>query len=150
MKVGFTGTRFGCTPAQGGSLARWFRDNTVTEFHFGVCTGADMEATWHCRHHHTAADLQAHPPVDKKHLDMRGIAIADFIHPAKDYLVRNKDIVNATDVLVACPKGPDDGRGGTWHTIRYARRMKRHIFIIWPDGAVTEEGDSAENQVGRE
>jgi hypothetical protein len=52
MKVGFTGTRHGLTPAQGGALARTVRDTEgMTEFHQGCCVGADTEATGHVRHH---------------------------------------------------------------------------------------------------
>jgi outer membrane protein insertion porin family len=58
-------------------------------------------------------------------------------------LDRNRAIVDSCDVLIACPKGPEEQRSGTWATVRYARKQKKRIVIIWPDGEVTEEKGSA-------
>ena len=44
-----------------------------------------------------------------------------------------------TDMLVACPKGPEEVRSGTWSTVRFARKRGKRIVIIMPDGTVTEE-----------
>jgi hypothetical protein len=55
-------------------------------------------------------------------------------------LVRNRSVVEAAfgGLLIACPKGPEVWRSGTWATIRYARRRGCVPLIFWPDG--TREG----------
>jgi hypothetical protein len=65
---------------------------------------------------------------------------ADEIKPSKGYLARDVAMVEATDLLIACPKGPEQERGsGTWFTVRAARARGKMILIIWPDGRVTDE-----------
>src|SRR5262245_41796084 len=50
------------------------------------------------------------------------------------YLVRNRDIVEETDLLIAAPANAVEHlQSGTWCTVRYARRSGRHS-IIRPDG----------------
>lgn len=43
-------------------------------------------------------------------------------------LVRNRKMVDAADLVIACY----DGRktGGTWFTINYARRMKKDVVVV--------------------
>lgn len=69
-----------------------------------------------------------------------GIQASDTWVDRKPNLVRNKDIVESTDVLLACPKGPEELRSGTWSTVRLARKQGKRVVIFWPDGSVTEEG----------
>lgn len=66
----------------------------------------------------------------------------DWKQEAKPPLERDEDIAIDCDVLVACPRGPESTlpRSGTWATIRRARKWKRRIIIVWPDGSLTEEG----------
>jgi predicted Rossmann fold nucleotide-binding protein DprA/Smf involved in DNA uptake len=56
-------------------------------------------------------------------------------------LVRNRIIVDGCDVLLAAPSGAerDNPRSGTWMTVRYARKRRKRIVIVWPDGTTTEE-----------
>lgn len=78
-----------------------------------------------------------HPPKDES---KRAFSIADEVRGAKPYLQRNKDIVDETDVLIATPKGNEEElRSGVWATIRYARKQKKKIVIIFPDGSIKEE-----------
>jgi hypothetical protein len=51
-------------------------------------------------------------------------------HPKRAPLLRNEIIVNRTELLVACY----DGRttGGTYYTVRYARRLGRPVRILRP------------------
>ena len=60
----------------------------------------------------------------------------DLVMPAKPFLVRNRDIVRESDVLIATPKQKtEQHRGsGTWATIRYARQAQLTLCIVWPDG----------------
>lgn len=139
MRVGFTGTREGLTPAQGGALARCVRDSVVTTFHHGACYGADAEAVVHVQHHHPDAYIVAHPCTLTKCVSERTVKASNAARDVRAPLDRNRDIVDTADVLFACPKGPEELRSGTWSTIRYARKCGTPVVIFWPDGTVTKE-----------
>ena len=141
MNIGVTGTRYGCQIDQHLSLInvlRTFRQvyGEVT-FHHGDCLGADQEAAL------IAQGLRfwvvGHPPSNPKH---RGFFNSDHTHPEKDYHTRDRDIVDDSDVLIACPDGPERPRSGTWYTVNYARKIDKPIFIIYPDGEVVTENAS--------
>jgi hypothetical protein len=60
------------------------------------------------------------------------------IKPAKAPLVRNRDIVTASEMMIACPAQPDEiQRSGTWATYRYARAMGKPVKLVAPSGYVT-------------
>lgn len=136
-KRGFTGSRNDPTDAQLDWLWRQFDD--CGEWHHGACVGAD-EAS-----HQAAIDngldgrrLVVHPPTNsarRMHYDHRALWL-----PGKPYLDRNRDIVDATDELLAMPNAPEDDprsqRSGTWMTIRYAVQVGRGVAICYPDGRV--------------
>lgn len=132
MRVGFTGSREGMTADQ--MLAFWndLEDTRPTEFHHGDCIGADSEAheivdAW--------GDVEMHghiPLVDR----YRAFHEFDVTYSPRGYVERNHDIVDATEVLVAAPKGPEELRSGTWSTVRYALTLGREVRLILPDGAV--------------
>ena len=51
----------------------------------------------------------------------------------RDYLDRNKDIVNNCDLLIAAPKENTEVlRSGTWSTVRYAKQLGVTVVIIEP------------------
>lgn len=135
-KLGITGTQQGATLRQLRAFEAFLNAHRVTEAHHGDCIGFDAEAHWLFRIHDIKIVL--HPPSnDTKRAFCRGGTIVPW---AKPYLERNKDIVNATDILVAAPKGfEEELRSGTWTTIRYARKQRREIHIIFPDGNVQIE-----------
>ncbi len=133
MRVGFTGTRRGMTPGQLAAvsflLRAWSRV-AILEVHHGGCRGADLEfhalARPHRRHVHPG------PGSSRS---------GDVVYPVpchgsggrgSPYLVRNRDIVDACEVLVAAPGGPEVVRSGTWATIRYARRVGRPVVLLRP------------------
>ena len=138
MKVGFTGSRNGLSEAQVERLTSLLVEMNPSEFHHGDCKGADEEALG------LAVTLGnpwtvCHPPTDPK---ARAYTKNAQELPAKPYLVRNHAIVDGTEHLVACPgKMEEEGRSGTWATIRHARRTGKPITIIWRDGSVKHEGD---------
>lgn len=143
MKVGFTGTQTGITPPQFDLLVEVLQElHEVTEAHHGDCIGADREFAVvidALRHDGKllSVELHSHPPEDSK---KRAFTAYQTSYPEKPFLERNKDIVNATDILIACPKGQhEEQRSGTWATVRYARRQKGIIVILWPDGKYTYE-----------
>jgi hypothetical protein len=138
MKVGFTGTQHGMTDAQAGmvhlNMQCIFIENGPDEFHHGDCIEADAMA-------HDIADALgyktiSHPPINRSKRAFKKAAIE---LPPKDYLDRNKDIVSATDILIAAPKEMTEQlRSGTWSTVRFARKMKRQVILILPDGTVQQ------------
>jgi hypothetical protein len=52
-------------------------------------------------------------------------------------------IVGACLTLIGCPGGSTEERQtGTWATIRHARRLRRTVVLVYPDGRiVVEPGD---------
>jgi hypothetical protein len=135
MRVGFTGTREGCTPAQGGALARLICDMPITEFHHGCCLGADTEAVTHVTYHHVGVQVTAHPCSLRAFFSQRAYRLSNAFCDVKPPLDRNHDIVDACEVLIACPKESAEVlRSGTWATVRYARKKGLRVVLILPDG----------------
>ncbi len=142
MKVGFTGTREGLTELQRQSLRKWLRDNRPTEVHHGMCVGGDAEFS--CAVVDVTLDDET-PPHEVAHpCTLRNLqwtdCWADEIRPELPPLERNRNIVDAVDVLLVGPKGPEELRSGTWSTCRYARTQQKRRVVFWPDGKVEEEG----------
>ena len=133
MKVSFTGTKNGMTDYQHTRLLEVLSElcleKGVEEFHHGVCVGADEEA-------HAVAlcfkiPVILHPPIDQK--SMAKCLMAKEVREPKPYLVRNRDIVDEGDLLIAAPATKWEVlRSGTWATVRYARKKNKVIIFIWP------------------
>ncbi len=112
----------------------------MTEAHHGDCHGADTIFHWVIEYTHPGAELHIHPPEDDK---KRSFCVGHMTYEVKPYLERNRDIVNACDVLIACPKGEkEELRSGTWATIRYARKVGKPVAILWKDGKYDYESES--------
>lgn len=135
MIVGFTGTREGLLPGQESALREYLGHIGVdVVLHHGDCVGADAKA------HQIAVDLGItqiiiHPPSESKLRARCGCRPdhGDQVLPPKSYLQRNHDIVDASEVLLACPKTrTEELRSGTWATIRYARSLGREVVIMNP------------------
>jgi hypothetical protein len=138
MKIGFTGTQTGITPLQFDLLVEVLQElHEVTEAHQGDCFGADREFSMIVDSIFGTGKIHRHPPEDNK---KRAFTRCDVDYPVAPFLVRNKAIVDATELLIACPKGQSEElRSGTWATVRYARKQKGVIVILWPDGKYTYE-----------
>lgn len=135
MKIGFTGTQIGTTEPQRRTLWSLLKKLHPEQFHHGDCIGADHEA------HRLARMLRLyvvlHPPEDPK---KRAFCDYDECREPKPYLPRNHDIVEESDLLLACPRGfTEERRSGTWATIRHATSHQRPIRIIGPDGTIREK-----------
>lgn len=131
--VGFTGTQKGMTQAQLWAVDELLQNDLTFEWaHHGDCIGADADF-------HKLADLNGlkmhgHPPLKR---NKRAFCKFDKIEEEKEYLDRNKDIVDAVEYMIACPQGfEEELRSGTWSTIRYARIQQKPGVIVWPDGKV--------------
>lgn len=138
-RFGFTGTQRGMTIEQGRQVLDLLK--TATELRHGDCIGADKQAhdiALALRGQGQAIRLVGHPPESSlKRAWCKGF---DDVRPCRGYLERDWDIAMQCDALIACTKGMEEEvRSGTWATIRYARKLQRHIYIILPDGRVKEE-----------
>lgn len=132
MKVGFTGTKEDMTQAQEKQFKYILTQVGLTEFHHGDCVGADLHAHNIVRYCFKNAVIHSHPPVATSR---RAYATADIEHEPKDYLERNRDIVDETTLLIATPLTSNEIlRSGTWSTIRYAVKRSKNLWIIDPEG----------------
>lgn len=142
--LAFTGTSEGMTTAQFQTFKRVLASlqpeaGAGWVFH-GGCVGADAQC------HRAASLLGWATDVSPGHIpNMRDVCPgATVIRQPRHTLERNKFIAANGEVLVATPKTPhEEQRSGTWMTVRHARKLKKTILIIWPDGSVKLEGPDA-------
>jgi hypothetical protein len=128
--IGFTGTQQGMSKAQKTVLRIVLEHQfePTTYFHHGDCVGADAEA------HKIAREIgyliHLHPPENPS---KRAFCDCDREEEPLPYLERNHKIVDCTDWLLASPKEDEEVlRSGTWATIRYARKNKKQVEIVYP------------------
>ena len=133
MVIGFTGTRQGMTEPQKALLLNLLQKYNTTEVHHGDCIGADSQFHDLILDYFPTCKIVIHPPEKTKAQAFRTGELVVRLD-TKDYLDRNHDIVDACEVLMACPKEPEHEvhRSGTWATVRYARKIGRIINIIRP------------------
>lgn len=125
MIAGFSGTASGMKSHQCIELKRLFQYHEVTELHHGMCIGADFQANYIAQ----ALGIRTvgHPPINKSKFFADH---CDHVLSAKDYLARNHDIVDASELLFI---GPDCGeylRSGTWATKRYAEKVQKPFIVV--------------------
>lgn len=126
MKVGFTGTQQGVDANRLLRFKYFLSENAATEFHHGDCIGADEQA--HTIARELGISIFIHPPFNQT---KRAFCQGGTELPMKEYLARNRDIVDSTDMLIALPKTTiEQIRSGTWATIRYARNVNKRIIIL--------------------
>jgi hypothetical protein len=133
MKVGMTGNRDGLSTKQKSLCKEFLKTLKATEFHHGDCVGADAKT------HKIAKALGlyivVHPPEKK---ELRAFCDGDDIRLTKSSLARNRDIVHESEVMLGFPKTEFQTKGGTWYTIKYAKKNNRKLYIIYPSGNVEE------------
>ena len=135
MIIGFTGTQVGLTPHQTQMLWTLLAAEGIEEFHHGDCVGADAQA--HAMAVGLGIPVIIHPcTIEAKRAYCEG---AREVLEAKAPLDRNRDIVDACDGILACPRGPEEQRSGTWATVRYARNPYKPLTIIYSNGRVVAE-----------
>jgi len=137
MRLGFTGTQQGMSDRQKVRLVDVLHELRPTEFHHGDCIGADEEAHWIVRSHRI--DVWLHPPIkEEKRAFLNSSSI--WVGEPAEYLDRNGDIVDDSDVLVAMPLDDEEQtRSGTWATIRRARDVEIPIVIVFRNGSMKIE-----------
>lgn len=139
--VGFTGTKLGMRELQRERVSELLEVQTATcsSFHHGDCVGSDAEADEIARA--MGYGVHLHVPISPQFRAFCPVRVGfDIVYRAKPYLERNQDIVDSSHLLIGTPKEMTEAlRSGTWSTIRYARRLRRPIHVVWPDGSVTNE-----------
>ena len=142
MNFGFTGTQQGMTIAQNQSVIKFLVKNHPKEVHLGDCIGSDyqffgMIMTSNYKHKELPriTTIGHIPDNDSK----RAFCHYDEERVPKPYLERNKDIVEACDVLLATPYEQEQVlRSGTWATVRYSLSLEKPTIIFFPDGSVKD------------
>ncbi len=131
MIIGFTGTRQGMTYGQRQvMLGILFDRHTATEFHHGDAIGSDAEA--HSIARSFGLRIVIHPPSDPR---QRARCVGDQCMSELGFLVRNRRIVHACDLLIAMPRFDfEEVRSGTWSTVRHAAKVGRETIVILPNG----------------
>ena len=74
----------------------------------------------------------------------RANAASDEIREPKEYLVRNRDIVNESQHVWGFPdQDTYVARSGTWSTIKYAKnaKPKKQVLVFLPDGTIVKGKD---------
>jgi len=139
-KIGFTGTREGMSEKQKEAFKAFISSEQFNEFHHGDCVGSDKEAhdivSEYREESGNNIKIVGHPPKYNKY---RAYCKVDLSLSPKDYLTRNHDIVDISDVLVATPCSKERLHSGTWATIRYARKKDEKIFIFNLSGKLKQE-----------
>lgn len=138
MKLGTTGTQHGATDAQMLAAAELLGRLQPDEGHHGGCIGWDAEFHQLC----LAGGVKAFVyPASGVNFSKRAVCSgAEVTYEPKPPLDRNTTIVDASDVMLACPGEFDEVlRSGTWATIRRARKAGRPLYIVFPDGSIKEE-----------
>jgi len=136
MKIGFTGTQKGMTKAQKAMVTGLLYTEQIEIAHHGGCIGADTEFDDICyRKLPRAVIIIIHPSNIKAKQGRCHMAM--YLREEKEPLVRNHDIVDGCDIVIACPhESFEIIRSGTWATIRYARKVGKKVIVVYPDGRI--------------
>jgi len=141
ISIGFTGTREGFTGPQVKSFKDLLADlvslHPAADFHHGDCEGADAEAHDIVRALCPAWIIHIHPgPEGDRH---RAGRAGDKLYAPKGHFARNRDIVNASSLVIGVSKTPHRLElGGTWYTLDFAKKSKVQTKVIWPAGDVAD------------
>ena len=129
---GFTGTRISLRKEQHEKLLYYMKLFRPEYLHHGCCVGADQSA--HRIGVNLGCKLWGHPG-DTHREDLFPKEEFFTLEENRPYLERNSAIVAAVDILIACPRGEEELRSGTWSTVRRARTKGIPILYIRPDGS---------------
>lgn len=135
MHVGFSGTQTGMSQEQIWAVSEFLDDNLhFSVVHHGLCIGADHD--FHRLARLSGLRVVGHPPINTRKM----VALdCDEMREPKEYLVRNKDIVNESALMLFTPMGfEEELRSGTWSTVRYTREVEVPGVIVWPDGSMSD------------
>lgn len=108
-----------------------FAGFTPEWLHHGDCVGADAQA--HAAAAYGSVRIHLHPAdFTTKRAWCTG---AELMAGPAPPLVRNRVMVDVSEALIATPRlMVEELRSGTWATVRYARKCRVPVHIVWPDG----------------
>jgi hypothetical protein len=133
MILGFTGTQGAVKLIQFDALVELVKRLNPEEAHHGDCIGADD------LFHDICMDLDIpviiHPPINaSKRAYCEGF-LGRWLE--KDYIVRNHDIVDESEIVIAVPPTAEElKRSGTWSTWRYAKKTGKETYLVLPNGDI--------------
>lgn len=137
----FSGTRNGMTESQLRACENILKALQPARVRHGGCHGADREfhviARDYPRYIHPGDRGQQLWAVKEGFL----VPTRDFVfEPTENHIQRDKLMIDLSTHVLATPKGVvEQMRGsGTWVSIRYAKKLKRPLFVVWPDGVVSD------------
>ena len=143
MVLAFTGTRQGATEQQ---LKTAILHLSLEPQHYilnGACEGADRAI------HGAILDAGLGGKVrfefwpsneEQNKWALKVLRPKDLLFGIEKPLKRNNFMINRAEGLMAMPKGYREAlRSGTWATIRYARKIKKPVTIVWPNGTFVTE-----------
>jgi hypothetical protein len=134
--VGFTGTRKGMSPPQRRAARLLLKNLDPTHFHHGDCVGADAEMHAIVRAMLPECVIVLHPCSSDSN---RAFCAGDYSSTPIDALARNREIVAASSVMLATPLEDEEMRsGGTWYTIRHARKTQTSLYVVSRRGEITQ------------
>ena len=132
MIIGMSGNRYGISDQAKATFQEFLDKHEISMAHHGDCLGADKE--FHKIMELNGILVTIHPPEKSA---LRAYCQSAKIMPVLPYLKRNHNIIDACEIFVAFPSGKTEVlRSGTWSAIRYARRIKRSIYLFYPDGTM--------------
>jgi hypothetical protein len=145
MILGFTGTEKGMTVEQAHTVQRLMKELDTERgaiFHHGDCVGSDDQAHVFAEEQHCY--IEVHPPENPRKRAFCTTSMG-YVHAPLPYFQRNRAIVDAArDGVIAAPRTKTEVlRSGTWGTVRYARKIGRKLWIVYPDGTLKEENMEA-------
>lgn len=143
LSIGFTGTRHGMTTEQLDAvrvlLVLVAPPDAIFHAHHGDCVGADEQFHKLCRNTNGRGYIIVHPGPLHDVANKAG-CLGDERNAGRPHMARNRDIVDASTVMLAAPlDATEQQRGGTWATIRMARRAGKPLAIVLPSGEVVRE-----------
>jgi hypothetical protein len=141
MHIGITGTRWGMSDRQKEIAIYIYEKFRGNYLHQGMCEGSDTEMHDMVREKFPASGIKGHPSIKKDYEINR---VCDRYAEEKGHLERNREIVSEVEVMIATPhQSTEQQRGGTWYTIRYAKKiiksgkgLCKKLYVIYPDGKV--------------
>ena len=120
LSVGVTGTRKGMSESQRTHFRVVMLWLNPARFHHGGAVGADTEAETDVR---ALIEGPASLGIDTN--------VTEHLPDSRGPLARNRDIVQASDILIAAPIQDDEVvRSGTWATVRYARAAGIPVIML--------------------
>lgn len=134
IKIGFTGTRLGLNQEQKDQIISILDKHENIIVSHGDCIGSDSDFHNLCidyknKHPNKKILIHIYPPNDPK---LRGFNQGDLLMNEKPYLQRNTDILQNSQLLIACSidKNKEEIRSGTWSTIRKAKKYNMKLYIL--------------------